>query len=386
MMVFQIVFWICVAIMFYSYVVYHFLLMVFSLISKSNEMVKSNESAENYSILMSVYNEELVLEKKLESIFEQSANESRKFELLIGSDGSTDKTDEIILNWMKSHPEIVFKRFEKRTGKPSIINELMKDCKSDLVVLTDANVILEKNSVHELLKHFADSKVGLVGGNILNKSNINKGVSHIESFYVNRENQIKKLESDVFKTMIGPFGGFYAFRKKLFLPIPPHFLVDDFYWCMQILKQKKQSIFEQEAIAFEDLPSEMKVEFKRKVRIGTGNFQNLRRFPFLLNPFSIIGFCFISHKLIRWMGPFILLIAYASNFVLAFTNQFYLFLFLMQSLLLIVFMILRNKKSMPEALRFITYFYNMNLALLIGFVQFVKGVEAGTWEPTKRSN
>lgn len=105
--------------------------------------------------------------------------------------------------------------------------------------------------------------------------------------------------------MIGPFGGFYALRKNLYQLIPENFLVDDFFICMNVLKQNFKSIADPDAIAYEEVSEDWKQEYKRKARISAGNFQNLIHFENLLLRFNSTSFCFFSHKVLRWLGPFL---------------------------------------------------------------------------------
>lgn len=366
----------------YSYVIYPWLLKMLAFIfsKKENEKPKTKYS---FSILMAVHNEEAVIEQKLISVF-NSFQQIPEFEFLIGSDASTDGTEKIIKQFAITHPEIKLIRFNSRTGKPAIINALTKQSKFDLLVLTDANILFEKNAVEQLVKNFSDPKCGLAGANIVSNAPGKQGIAIAEVLYVNSENKLKQLESDLFNKMIGPFGGLYAIRKNLFKEIPAHFLVDDFYWWAAAVQKKFYAVFEKKSVATELVIDSWHSEFNRKKRIGAGNFQNLFRFPFLLNVFSAVGFCFVSHKLIRWLGPFLLLGALASTSVLALHSEIFFLLSIVQAIPLLILMIYKSAWHANKPIRFIAYFYSMNLALLIGFFNFLAGVKSGTWNPTKR--
>jgi hypothetical protein len=124
------------------------------------------------------------------------------------------------------------------------------------------------------------------------------------------------------------------------------------------------------------------------MRISIGNFQNLGRYARLLYPpFSGVSFCFMSHKVLRWFGPFFLILALLSNAFLYGYGWFFNATFIIQLVLLalpIVDLILRKLKVHINLLRYITHFYLMNLALFVGFIKFLRGVETNIWQPTQR--
>jgi cellulose synthase/poly-beta-1,6-N-acetylglucosamine synthase-like glycosyltransferase len=216
------------------------------------------------------------------------------------------------------------------------------------------------------------------------------GISVQEKAYLSREVMIKHRESVLWGAMIGPFGGCYSIRKSLYTPVPSNFLVDDFYINMQVLRKGYRAINDVEAMVHEDVSNNLNVEFRRKVRIATGNFQNLMTFAGMLwPPFTGKAFSFFSHKVLRWKGPFFILMAIISSAFLAMEeNCFYII-----SLAGIVFLLLLPlldamlKKFGIHIilLRFITHFVSMNIALLFGFFKFLKGVRTNVWKPTKRN-
>lgn len=185
---------------------------------------------------------------------------------------------------------------------------------------------------------------------------------------------------------MGPFGGCYAIRKVDYSMVPSNFLVDDFYINMTIFEKGKQAINDVKSMVFEDLPAELKVEFRRKVRIGTGNFQNLRRFRGLIMT-SRYGFAFLSHKVIRWFGPFFMLIALAANILLAVNSMIYLWILAAQLLIYLIPLIdwiLKKIGINISQFRLATHFFSMNAALFIGFFRSLGKVRSGVWERTAR--
>ena len=174
-------------------------------------------------------------------------------------------------------------------------------------------------------------------------------------------------------------------------PVPSGFLVDDFYIAMKVFEKGGLAINDLEALCFESSPADISEEFRRKTRISAGNFANLAVFRHLLwPPFSSLAFAFFSHKVLRWYGPFFILISYLCAFILGFVYNsfFYVCFFALLSFCLFGIPVLdwlfKKINLNLMVLRYITYFNAMNLALFNGFFKYLKGVQNGIWEPTKR--
>lgn len=383
---FLFLFFMSVLLIFYSYVLFPVLLALLTWRKKAATAIKSNREYK-VSILISVYNEEGIIGDKLESILKLDYPIGN-IEVLIGSDASDDKTNQIVRSYSEKHPNIRLYEFNERRGKPAVINDLVALSGNDIIVLTDANVLFEKGVIWGLVAHFADERVGLVGSNILNVGTTNHGISVQEMSYIERENLIKYREGLLWGCMMGPFGGCYAIRRALFEKVPEGFLVDDFYISMKVLEKGYRCINDLESICYEDVPDDIYQEYKRKARISSGNFQNLKVFrKFLLKPYTGAGFCFISHKFLRWMTPFLIVISFISLCILSFYDSRFLFLLVGEILLLaspLIDNIARRAGIHLRVLRFVAYFSFMNLALLRGFFRYLGGIDSGVWVPTKR--
>ncbi|MFN0274527.1 MAG: glycosyltransferase [Chitinophagales bacterium] len=341
------------------------------------------------SIIMAAYNEEKVLEEKMKSVV-QTKYPSVQYEILIGSDASTDNTDNIIKKFEQQGYPVKLIRFQGRSGKSFIINELVPLAKGEILIFTDANIYFSKELIPQLVSHFSDKNVGLVGANILNSGMRKDGISFQEKTYIQRENRIKYNEGLLWGVMMGAFGACYAVRRGLFKPIRSNFYMEDFFISMYVLSQGKKAINNLSAIAYEDVSNDWKEEFKRKVRISAGNFQNLGVYWRKIFPLhKPLGFSFFSHKVIRWFGPFFIIVAYLANLLLIHENLFYQILFIFQTLGMltpIIDQIFSRIKIHNFALRLVAYFYTMNAALLVGFIKYCKGIESSIWKPTERNN
>ena len=219
---YQVLFWIPVGLLFYSYILYPIILeIIFLTKSKGKQLPASSSQLPSISILLSVFNEEKVIEEKIKNIFECDYPND-KLEIIIGNDCSSDSTRNILERIKIDHSQLTIHNFETRRGKPSVLNDLVNAASGEIILLTDANILFEKDAIKKLVAHFSDTKIGLVGGNIINKAS-GKGISNQEKTYINRENRIKFLEGKNFGSMIGPFGGFYALRKNLYQTVPENF-------------------------------------------------------------------------------------------------------------------------------------------------------------------
>lgn len=389
MIILQIIFWCCVVLLLHSYLFYPLLIEIFAFVKKQNRnCFSATENLPHISILLAVFNEEEVLAQKISSTLETSFPVSN-IEFLIGSDASTDRTEEIIRSCILRFPQIKLLRFESRTGKAGILNQLAEKASGEILVLTDANVFFTEKTIFELIKHFKNDSIALVAGNILNPEVRHDGISKQESHYQVFENQLKYKEGILWGAMMGAFGGCYAIRRNFFSPTPQNFIVDDFYITLAALEKGGRVITELDAVCYEDVSNMLKEEFRRKSRIGAGNFQMIGRFWKLLSPWKGgIAFAFFSHKILRWLGPFFILAAYLCSFVLGLNYPFYKVCFLIQTVLFLIPVIdfvLSKLKIHLFGLRYISHFYVMNLALLNGFFKFITGVKHNVWQPTQRN-
>ncbi len=387
-MILQLVFWICVAALFQSYILYPWLLKLLSRNKKENSLAyEAGDDLPFVSIIMSVHNEEKIITEKIRSLY-YTLYPINKFEVLIGSDNSTDGTNHICKVYSENYEHLRFFPFSERQGKPAVINRLVDEAKGEILVLTDAQVIFEIKTISELIRHFRNPEIDIVGGNILNEKTNPVGISIQEKAFMNREIQMKYREGLIWGQTMGIYGAIYAIRKSSFTKVPFKYSVDDFFITMNVLQKKGKVIVNLAATSLENVPNELSTEFRRKVRISAGNFQNLWHFfGCLWPPYSSLSFIFASHKVIRWIGPFLLIVIFGVNAALINHSVFYLLTFIFQlllGLLPLIDFILRKINIHIIILRFTTHFYAMNFALLVGFIKHIRGIKTNIWEPTRR--
>lgn len=369
----------------HTYVFYPLSMILFTKIFHRQPLNRTKKELK-VSIVFAAFNEEEVIREKIHSIF-KSDYPKELIDVFIGSDASTDKTDEYISILQEEYPRVYFKRFNQRTGKSGIINEMVAWADGEIIIGTDANILFTPSTITEFVSAFYDDTIHMVAGNILYVEKTKEGIANQEETYLNVENSIKQAESVLWKKVMGVSGGLYAMRKGWFTPIPPLTFMEDFFISFSVLDKGGNVTFCKSAIGLEDTSILQEEEFKRKTRISIGNFQNLARFKHLLfnNPFPV-GYAFLSHKILRWLTPFMGIVTLTTAFILRANYFFEIALYVQLSVLLLTVIdwFFYKAKFNTGPLRFLGHFIIMNIAFLWGFYKYFKGVRSNVWQPTKR--
>jgi len=263
--------------------------------------IDSDEKFEPTVVLLIVaYNEEREIEAKVRNSLELDYPED-KLSIIVASDGSKDATNEIVRRFVGQRVRLF--DFSPNRGKIAALNEAMQHIDSEIVILSDANVMYDRQSVRKLVRWFNDPGVGAVSGKVvLLNDDLSYGES--ESLYYRIEHYIQHKEGET-GCLVGADGAMYAIRRRLFSPPPVDTILDDFVISMQIAVQGKMVLHECEALGFEKNQLEIGGEFRRKVRIIAGGVQCLLRDIGIPYPGQEqLFFKFVSHKLLRWiLGP-----------------------------------------------------------------------------------
>lgn len=386
------VFWTCLLLVAHTYVLFPVLLGWLARGRRQNVNVYAPAAADlpAVDILLAAHNEEAVIEEKVRTTFATTYPLDR-VRLLVGSDNSTDQTNARLTRLAAEFPQLRFAAYIGRTGKPGVIERLARQAPAPVLVLTDANVFFAPDTLYELVKHFRNPAIGLVGGHIINPAHRAEGISGQEKAYLERENMMKFQEGVLWGAMMGAFGGCFAVRRTCYHPAPASFLVDDFYITMAVLRDGYQAINELDAVCYEDVSDHLPEEFRRKARISAGNFQNLSEFRALLSPaWGGVAFAWWSHKVLRWLTPHLLLglLAATLGLVALRAGWFYQLALAGQlglPALLLLDAALGRWGLHGRVLRFITHFYSMNAALLLGWWRYLRGVKTTVWQPTQRN-
>jgi cellulose synthase/poly-beta-1,6-N-acetylglucosamine synthase-like glycosyltransferase len=380
------IFWLSVFETAYSYALYPALLRLLSrLFGKTTAIALTDDGLPTVAIVMPVYNEEKIIAEKLRNIFSLDYP-AKKLSVWLGSDRSTDRTEEIARSFSDPRVNLPIHLWvaPERCGKARVLNALAPQVDAEVLVFTDADVMLEPESVKLLARHFTDQAVGGVGGRAtLLQSKALENPE--EAAYLAFEAAQKKMEAALHST-ISAFGSFYAIRKKLFVPFHPHtYSNDDVLMSMNIIRQGYRMLFDYDAVSCEKMSRKVGKEFKRRIRIGAGDFQAFFWLLDFLNPkYGWPWFCYVSHKVSRWFSPFFMAGAALTCGLLAFGSASVLYKTLFIAGALFIGSGLLYKAVPLRFPRRVFYFLAMNIALILGFFRFLGGIRSAVWSRTER--
>lgn len=383
LVVLQIAFWLCVGAMLHTYVLYPLTLRLFP-----RRYAKPPEMPENgwprIAVLIAAYNEEQVIRRKIENTLALDYPPD-KMEVLIGSDGSTDRTNEIARGIQD--PRVRLYVYEGRNGKPGVLNRLVKETTADVLVMTDANVRIEPTTFRNLIRHFADPGVaGVAAAKAILKSGGKQGIAPLEHRYAAVTASTRSLEGAV-GGYSGTLGAYYAMRRELFQPFPLVAMNDDILSLYPAVAAGKRVAYEPTAIAYEDSGSSVREEFRRRIRIGASNFKTLELCHDLLRPSrGMVAYSFFSHKVLHWYFPFFMLLALLTNALLL-HFPFYRTFFEVQAVGYGIALLgwLASCLGIRVPLAFnLYYFVAMNIALFCGWWANRRRSRSAVWEPTAR--
>jgi poly-beta-1,6-N-acetyl-D-glucosamine synthase len=377
----EIVFWISAVLVLYTYILYPMIIWTWSSFKKESCSVESSEFFPFVTVVVSVYNEEAWLSSKMENI-RQTQYPSEKIQFLFGSDGSRDRSVEILQASEIENLEV--RSFEARRGKAAVLNDLIKEAKGEIIVFSDANTLFNPDTVHCLVSRFRDASIGCVCGQLVLQANKFSSGGLGEYSYWSLENLIKHWESRIEST-VGATGAVYAIRRSICQSLPlDKVLMDDFVLSTQALLKGSKVIYEPLAIASEQPSNSVYGEFRRKVRIAAANFNGIPEFRALFLPkFGFVAFALWSRKAIRWMVPFLLIIIFISSIILFEVSPLYQIVALGGVLLCLigaVGFVFEKLEVHPGFFGLPYYFLAVNLALLIGFFKFVFKSQRSTWD------
>jgi cellulose synthase/poly-beta-1,6-N-acetylglucosamine synthase-like glycosyltransferase len=338
------------------------------------------------SVIMSLFNEEKVIREKISSLL-LSDYPSDLTEFIIGSDASDDSTDDIVREYAASDRRIKYYRSNARKGKAAMLNELVKLAGGSILIITDANVIFSGATVRLLASGFVSSRTGLCDATVVLPASPSLGITRQENLYSSFETSLRRAEGEVWKAMTGPYGGCYAVRRELFPVIPENTLVDDLYVGLTVMRKGFASFNVPDAVVSEDTQPDPADQYRRRVRIAAGSFQNLFRFGPFPSGRVTASFAFFSHKVLRWFTPLFLTLFFMTTVILSGRSVLYFCLAAVQLFLILLSALDLMYDRFGRTLhlpRYVTQFLLMNAALTAGFVKAVRGIKNGIWEPTKR--
>jgi poly-beta-1,6-N-acetyl-D-glucosamine synthase len=381
-------------IVFYSYIGYgmliYLLVKIKQLISNPDKNQCLSDFEPDVTLVVAAFNEAGFIQRKLSNSMDLDYP-AGKLRWIFITDGSTDGTPEIIHRY-NDHIRVLHQ--PERMGKVAAINRAMKYVETPYVIFSDANTLLNIESVKEILKHYTDPLVGGVAGEkkIISGEN-DKAAGAGEGIYWKYESLLKKLDSD-FYSVVGAAGELFSIKTSLFHQAGEDTIIEDFVQSLQICMDGYVIRYEPKAFATETSSLSIREEQKRKVRIAAGAFQAMLILKDLFKVFKHpkLSFQFISHRILRWtLCPVCLIIFFISDAWLVYHGErgFYVLVFLVQTVFYasaVAGWLFANRNLKIKAFYIPYYFLFMNLSVFLGFSRFIRSKQPAVWEKAARNS
>ncbi|HVT93083.1 MAG TPA: glycosyltransferase family 2 protein [Bryobacteraceae bacterium] len=386
-----VVFWLCAFLIVYTYLLYPGILFCAYCVAQIRSDLRflaqrGNRRSRNLdrralpgvSVIVPAHNEEKDLPAKIANL-DEIDYPAEKLQFIFVSDGSEDRTAEILGEI--NDPRVEVHILSQRGGKASALNYAVERARHEILVFSDSTTLLTSNAIATLARHYVDPTVGAVCGSLQFQGN---AVSQqTEGVYWKYESMIRLMEARLGATMTAS-GALFALRKECFEPLSQRTIIDDFVLPMRARKRGFRVLYDPEAIAIEFAASSVAGEFTRRVRLAMGSFRALPEFLRIrLRGFSLVAF--LSHKLLRWVLPFLLIGVLCSNLFLL-ESAFFRYTLAMQGVFyfwaLLGALMHDRLRKIPYAL--IAYFLlAMNMAFLVGFARCFSNRKEAAWQTVR---
>ncbi|WP_242118892.1 glycosyltransferase family 2 protein [Aestuariivivens sediminicola] len=391
----KILFWILLFTVVYTYIGYGLVLYLLVKLKrwfKRNNTKLSNTSYEpEVTLFIPAYNELDYVGQKMKNTMELDYPKD-KLKIYWVTDGSNDGTHVKL----KSYSNVEVFHNPERKGKINAMNRVMPLVKTPIVIFSDANTLLGKDSIKHIISCFSNPKVGCVSGEkrILNKDkDMASGAG--EGLYWKYESTLKKWDAELY-SVVGAAGELFAIRTELYNEVEQDTLLDDFVISLRVAQKGYTIQYNPEAFAVETASANIGEELKRKVRISAGGIQSVVRLRALLNIFKYktLSFQYISHRVLRWtLTPLCLILLIPVMTILAYHEGmmafgFYVILYWLQLLFYLLALLgwfLENKQTRLKILFIPYYFFIMNLSVVLGFFRYMNKSQSVNWERAKRA-
>ena len=334
------------------------------------------------TLIITAYNEENQIRKKIENTLAISYPPG-KLQIIVASDGSTDRTTEYIKSFSEKGVELI--DIGHRGGKENAQRESLKRARGEIVVFTDVSTMLDPEGVEQIVSNFADPEIGCVSSEdrVIGKDGKVSG----ENFYVRYEMWLRRLESRA-NTPVGLSGSFFAARKSVCHDFSED-IDSDFRTLLNSVKAGMRGACDPKAIGNYFDVSDQRREFERKVRTVLRGLTLFFRHTEYLNIFKygVFSYQYFCHKLLRWLVPFFLVLIFLSNLYLAMQYEIYLFLFILQILFYGSIFITKIKDvyaSSWKILKIPVYFTLVNASIFVAWWRYFRGQRVVMWTPSKR--
>jgi len=388
------IFWLCLALVIYTYLGYGAVLYI---ILKIKNLFFRKELAPilpldpqllpDVTLMICAYNEADVIEEKMQNI--RALNyPPEKLCVMWVTDGSSDNSNELL----QAYPEVKLVFSPERKGKAAAMQHGLQENQAEYVIFTDANTMLNADAIREIVRQFMKNNVSCVSGEKrVAARHIGQATAEGEGLYWKYESMLKLWDSELYSAM-GAAGELFAVRMSHYHPAPSNALLDDFMMSMLILKDGHRIAYTNEAYATEYGSASTAEESKRKRRIAAGGLQSIWWLRSLMNPFAHpkVAFQYVSHRVLRWsITPLALFTLFPLNLLLLFADGslIYQLLFLLQAFFYLSAFtghILKVSGRRNKLLYVPCYFLFMNLNVFLGIGYLLTHKDSGMWEKAQR--
>ena len=393
MTILEIIFWLCLFIVFYTYIGYGLVLCLLVALKrllkgKPKATVATDDELPQMTLMICAYNEEDIIREKMENI-RQLDYPREKLCVTWVTDGSSDHSNELL----REYPEVTLVYSPERRGKAAAIQHGLHENKAPFVVFTDANTMLNTSSIRIIAQLFVNPNVGCVSGEKRVAARVaGEAAAEGEGLYWKYESTLKRWDSELYSAM-GAAGELFAIRMSVYREAPSNALLDDFMMSMLILKDGYRIAYTSEAYAVEYGSANMAEESKRKRRIAAGGLQSSWWLRGLMNPLRhpVVAFQFVSHRVLRWtITPFCMVALLLSNILLAIylPDTMYRIVLALQFLFYAAavggWIVVKKGLKNISLLNVPCYFLFMNINVFRGINYLRTHRHSGTWEKAKR--
>ena len=394
MITLKIIFWLCLALVIYTYVGYGAVLYI---ILKIKNIFFRRETTPilpldpqllpDVTLMICAYNEADVIEEKMQNIRALNYPQDKLCVMWV-TDGSNDNSNELL----QAYPEVKLVYSPERKGKAAAMQHGLQENKAEYVIFTDANTMLNADAIREIVRQFMKKNVSCVSGEKrVAARHAGQATAEGEGVYWKYESMLKRWDSELYSAM-GAAGELFAVRMSHYLPAPSNALLDDFMMSMLILKDGHRIAYTSEAYATEYGSASTAEESKRKRRIAAGGLQSIWWLRSMMNPFAYpkVAFQYVSHRVLRWsITPLALFALFPLNLLLLFASGslIYQLLFLLQLFFYLSALtghILKVSGRRNKLLYIPCYFLFMNLNIFLGIGYLMSHKDSGTWEKARR--
>ncbi len=375
------IFYLSMFLLFYVYLGYPACAFILSVIR--NKKIQKEAIEPTITLLIAAYNEESCIEQTLQNKLGLDYPKS-KLEIIVISDGSTDRTDKITKQYESENVKLL--RQEPRSGKTAAFNKAVPVAKGDILVFSDANSLYADDVLKKLVRNFSDSSVGYVTGKMMYTNPDGSTIGDGCSAYMKYENQLRQYETRM-GSIVGVDGGVDAVRKALYKQMNPDQL-PDFVLPLKVVEQGYRVVYEPEAVLKECSLKDPKDEYKMRVRVSLRALWAIKDMRKLLSlkKFPLFAWQLWSHKVLRYLCFIFMLTAYLSNLALLNEHMLYKTVFLLQSmvyLFAVLSPVIKKKSSILKVPYFCYYYVLINIACAHAFAKFLLRKKLVVWTPRK---